>query len=122
MSLFATINGKGFGDVATNSGWTDFCRWVAEMSGADSLRHLTEYGWAEGEIDGLSAELESAIEVGDPTDDQRSIGEGLLAILADADDDAVVVVSNGEGEGEGEDDEPVKRFEFVSRNGKHLYP
>jgi hypothetical protein len=101
MSVFASIDGVAGPDVATNSGWADFCKWVAEISGVDDLRHLTEFGWYEDDDwSEIADDLRQAIEAGEPTPDQQSIAEGLLKIVEDAGDGTVLVVSDGTGEGE----------------------
>lgn len=98
MSLYATIDDQPAGDVATNAGWADFVNWVLSMEGPEELRQLAEHGWAD-DGEQLAADLEAAIESGEPTPDQRSIAEGLKAIAEKMGDDAVLTVSDGAGVG-----------------------
>lgn len=101
MSYYAALDGRDVGDVATNSGMHDFSEWVTELEGAEALRYLTEYGESE-DLEALETELAAALESADPTPDQRSIGEGLLAILRNRGNATVLIISDGVGEGEGE--------------------
>ena len=96
MSLYATVDDKPAGDVATSSGWTDFAAWIATLDGVTELRHLIEYGWAD-DAETLAADLRGAIEDGEPTPDQQSIAAGLLKISESAGVEAVITVSDGVG-------------------------
>ena len=95
MSVAAYLDGEEVAQVATNSGWRDFCMWGAARSGSQ-LRQLCTAGWSE-ELGVLERELRVALSSGDPTSDQRSVGEGLLAMLAGRGERVVLVVSDGFG-------------------------
>ena len=96
--MTASVNGVERGQVATNAGWYDFCRWVEELEGVADLRHVTEYGWYEGDLSDVAEQLAVAVEDGEPTPDQQSIADGLREILADA-ADGVLIIDNGDGPG-----------------------
>lgn len=102
MSYFATIDGVPAEDVATNSGWRDFCEWVRGFP-AKELNHLADYGWSDN-WSLLKRELSFALERGHPTADQSSIGTGLLDVLANHKSGDVLVVSDGIGEGNEQDE------------------
>lgn len=96
MSYYANVDDKDGGQVATNAGWHDFTAWVSMLDGVDELRQLTEYGLAD-DLELLVADLRGALEDGGPSDDQRSIGEGLLAIADGATGGAIITVTDGAG-------------------------
>ena len=104
MSMSASIDGRDAGQVATNSGWYDFVRWVDEIEDVPALRQVTEYGSFEGDLSELEADLQAAIDHADPTPDQQSISDGLIAILERAGEATVFIVSDGAGESEGDED------------------
>lgn len=123
MSYYAQFDNGGGNDVATNSGWLDFSNWVEELEGADELRHLTDYGWSE-HLDDVAAELESAIEAGDPAPDVASTAQGLLGQLQQNHDADVLVVtdgtgveSDGDGDGDGGGDQSEDGFARFKTNG-----
>jgi hypothetical protein len=101
MTMALSIEGRAVGDVATNTGWRDFGEWVAELEGADDLRHLTEYGWYEGDLQLIEDQLAESLESAEPTPDQKSVGDGILTFVQDREPSAtVIVVSDGIGEGD----------------------
>ena len=100
MSLYASIDDKPAGDVATNGGWADFGRWVATLEGVTELRQLTEYGLAD-DAEQLAADLRGAVADGQPTLDQASIAAGLVVIADAAEPGEVITVSDGVGVEEG---------------------
>lgn len=103
MSLYATIiigedpsDERDGGDVATNSGWYDFGEWIATLDGIDELRNLAHHGWSDDGLQ-LLADIDGAIEGGNPTPDQRSIASGLRRIAAGMQPGSVVTISDGTG-------------------------
>ena len=106
MSYFCTLDGKPGPDIATISGFVDFTRWARKQEG-EELRHLADEGYSDF-LPPLERELKAALKAGEPTESQRSIGEGILAALRDRGDAEVFVVTEGFGEatepGAGDDD------------------
>lgn len=102
MSYFATLDGKAVADVATNSGWLDFVRWVERQNTAEALQHLAEYGWSE-QLDDAQRDLVAAMKNGKPSADQRSIARRLWQTLRARGGATVLVVTDGIGEGTEED-------------------
>lgn len=108
MSLYATIDDRPAGDVATSSGWSDFLQYVEHLNGVDELRHLTEYGWAD-EGEKLVVDISGAIREGSMTVDQRSIADGLFAIAKKMKPREVLTISDGTG--------VVERRVLLTKNG-----
>ncbi len=54
MSVYLTIGEGEPQQIATNSGWGDFCHWVDTLSVEDyrDLIHLVQYGWTEPGVQG----------------------------------------------------------------------
>lgn len=94
MSYYVAIDGELGPQVATNSGWHGFCRWVREQSGAPELLRLADDGWAD-DPPALREQLQAALAATRPAADCRLVGEGLLAVIADVSAEAVVTITDG---------------------------
>lgn len=100
MTLFAAIDGQPVADVATNSGWFEFCEWVRSIGKDNELRYLADNGWSD-EIVTLTEELAQALEHHEPSADSLLVGSGLLeTIKVVQDPEAVLIISDGFGEDE----------------------
>lgn len=82
------------GDVATNRGWGDLCRWADGLDGFSELADLCRHGWSE-ELPGLEGQLRAALGADPPEASVRQTAEGLLAILSDRKDAEVITIEDG---------------------------
>lgn len=103
MSLYATISDsdestkdRDGGDIATNSGWSDFIRWVGLLDGPDELNNLARYGWSDDAAQ-LIADIDASIANGSPTADQKSIAQGIKTIAETMVDGEILTISDGSG-------------------------
>lgn len=99
MSLCLTIDESVPTEIATNTGWGDFCRWCDSLDEGDygNLIHLADHGWTEPLVD-LKSELTAALEGDDIDADVASVGRTINDLLEDESDDAVVCVGSGLGD------------------------
>lgn len=110
MSMYVTFD-EGDGDqVATNTGWGDLVRWVADLDPDDYplLCQLADHGETTSASD-LATEIEAAIEESPPDEVEglASTLDGFLSILeANADADAVFV-TDGTGMETDDEEEPA---------------
>lgn len=110
------------GDVASNSGWSDFCRWADDLP-FDELAHLVHHGYAT-EPDGLADELRDALAEHVPPADVASTAQGILLLLARWPDDAEsFIISDGLGSGEDADQPSAARdMAIVLRDTNERFP
>lgn len=110
MSLYAALDKGGRPEmgpqVATNSGWSDFTAWARTLTDVPALLQVADEGVSD-DLAALTIDLTAALERGEPTPDQKSIGDGLLAVLREREDAEVLVITNGETDMP-EDDEPYE--------------
>lgn len=98
MSYYAELDNadKTGGDVATMQGWSVFCQWIESLDlDLPQLRQLASFGWSQN-LDGLEADLKSAIDDGADADN-ADVANGLLAMLAAKADAEVICVTDGCG-------------------------
>jgi hypothetical protein len=93
MSIYLTIDGSEPRFVASNSGWSDFTRWVDGVDG-DDLKHLCEHGWSEP-LGDVRKQLHAAVKDKTPSADIRGVASNILDFIDGADDDGVVTVTDG---------------------------
>lgn len=89
-------NGEGV-QVASNTGWSEFCEWVdtTDVEDYPSLHHLTTFGFGNDPAD-LAEDIQVALDEDDPEDDDvKSVATGLIKALAAMKDAEIVIVSNG---------------------------
>lgn len=96
MSQYISDEHGNQGQVATNSGWSEFCEWVAKLDAVKFLevRHLCEQGW-EQDLDDLAVEVQEAIDDLEPSADIIDIGESIVGFLDDGEDRELVMITNG---------------------------
>ena len=102
MSLY--LDDRYLVDVATTSGWGDFCRW-AEKQDSEQIRALADNGYTEMPVD-LLAQLKNAAKPDD--ENVADVLDGIIKALEDIDaaDGDVLIVSDGLGDSDdGEADE-----------------
>ena len=82
--------------VASNSGWSEFCEWVetTDMEDYPSLHHLVEFGF-DNDPEDLRDDIEDAIREHPPDPDVVSVAEGLVDFLDDQLEAEIIIVSNG---------------------------
>ena len=100
MSYYAELDNakKTGGDVATNSGWSQFREWVEDLDiECVQLQHLAEHGWSQN-LKQLESDIRGALDES-PDSANADIAEGLLAILDGKADAEVLVVTDGCGVG-----------------------
>jgi hypothetical protein len=96
MSEYVSTTEQEMIQVATTSGWGDFCDWVRETDVDDFpwLHSLVTFGFAN-DAAMLSDEIEGAIRKGKPSNDVKDVATGLLEFLGDHQDAEIIVISNG---------------------------
>ena len=94
MSYYVAIDGELGPQVATNAGWYEFCRWVREQSGIPELQRLADDGLSE-DAPTLRRQLALVLADGAPTEDNRIVGEGLLAMIGAIPAGEVVMITDG---------------------------
>lgn len=94
MSYYVAVDGELGPQVATNSGWHDFCESVRRRKNLGELHRFADDGRS---VDAplLRAELARLLASGAPTEDDRIIGEGLLGTLAAVPAGVEVVITDG---------------------------
>ena len=108
MSMYLTVDEATPTEIASNTGWGDFSRWVEALEDAPELQHLVDHGWTEPAADARE-ELQDAIESHPPGPDVLTIAQSILDLLDES--SGVIVVGNGIGEGEDEPSVPQDGLE-----------
>ena len=98
MAIYIEFSGNNNQiQVATNTGWGDFGRWVDTLTGYPEMKALREIGESSG-IPELRAELEAVLEKSPPADKYvLEVADALITAIdtgADADTD-IILVTNG---------------------------
>lgn len=110
MSIYAFFvdNEEAGPQVASNSGWGDFCDWAQQLTDFPLITDLAEKGTSLGHPHGipdLIEQLQEAVKNEPPSDDVASTIEGLLAALHENADDEGVYITNGMTADDGEEQE-----------------
>lgn len=112
MSYHAEFSDGHGGQVASNAGWHEFCRYV-RSGHDDELAHLCEHGWSD-DLDALRDALLGDVDDESP-EDVRSVADGLLEQLADhIDADHVVITDGSTDEPEDEDEDDTSQHDEMS--------
>lgn len=107
MSQYISTEREELQQVASNLGWSEFCEWVDTLDLEDypALHHLRQHGF-DNDPDELLGDVEDAIAEGSPSDDIRSVAQGIADFLHEHQDAGIILVSNGmTSDGEDEDEE-----------------
>ena len=97
MSYYVAFDGELSDQVATNTGWADFGRWVDDLDDKvyPELVHLREHGWSQ-RLDSLGADLVDAVEHHAPDDaDTLSVVASLQAQLHNRGGAEVATITDG---------------------------
>lgn len=102
MSFYIQIDGEQQDQIASNTGWGDYGRWVKLLDPDEfpETRSLYEDGWANPAE--LIAELPLAIEAEKPDEDVSSVVDSLISELKDHKTSTVVSMTDGMGGDENE--------------------
>jgi hypothetical protein len=90
-------NEHGDGDqVATTTGWNEFCDWVDGLDIDDYLevKHLAQHGW-ERDLPDLKDQLVKARQEAKPDPDVDSIVFGIIKFIATHPSE-IIMISNGQ--------------------------
>jgi hypothetical protein len=87
--------------IASNSGWSDFCDWARDLPIDDypSLHHLVEHGF-DNDPEDLRDDIEDALQEHAPEPDIVSTAEGLVDFLDGQLEAEIIIISNGMTGGE----------------------
>lgn len=96
MSIYGVLDGDpaGGGQLASTTGWGDFCRWADGAGG--QLEHLTLYGWCQ-DLGALGKGLDEALAADSPDADTADVAEGLSRLLKDRGEATVLTITGGSG-------------------------
>ncbi len=105
MSEYVSTTEQEMIQVATTSGWGDFCDWVKETEVDDYpwLHSLVTFGFAN-DAEMLFDEIETAIRNSKPSDDVKDVAAGLLEFLGEHQDAEIVIIGNGMTSDAGDDE------------------
>lgn len=96
MSYYAQLDDedKTARDVATISGWTDFCEWARELDDeAEEIQHVADHGWCQ-HLDALEEQLAKHIPQCED-DSAKSVAEGIVELLSQRNDAETLVITDG---------------------------
>lgn len=96
MSYYLDFDGEQVAQIASNTGWGDFCRWTEGLDADDyaEVVHLAAYSWCQN-LDDLSAQLAAAADAKPPEDTVASTVQMILETLAERGDAETCNVSDG---------------------------
>lgn len=95
MSMEAIIDDEPMDQVATNTGWFEFCDWADAQTDCEALRHLSFYGHTQ-RLKQLTDEIDVALAKSPPDPDVESVARGLQEIVRARPNGEVLIVT-GEG-------------------------
>lgn len=108
MTLALIIDGEFAADVATNSGWSDFCDWTDALDLAiyPELIHLVDFGWVDN-LPMLQKQIEDGIREIRPGASAMEVATGLLKELRKAKKAEYIIISDGTSDAadDGSDDD-----------------
>ncbi len=106
MSEYVSTTEQEMVQVATTTGWSDFCDWIDELDVDESpwLHHLVTFGFAN-DAEMLFDEIETAIRNSKPSVDVKDVAAGFLEFLGEHQDAEIVIIGNGMTSDDGDDDE-----------------
>jgi hypothetical protein len=106
VSVSISLDSEIVGELASNKGWGDACRWIDGLGVEhyEELVHLREYGWSQ-HLDELAAQLAKAMEEHAPKDLVRDTVSRLLTFARNPEGAEVMTVNDGVAPDGGERDE-----------------